>query len=190
LKYDDHIIQLRNERKVIRSLSIGDYYPVRYTSIESREDQLRKFVWRFKDGDYVDLNFDVLEELRRLLNSIHISIEDFVLIAIPASTMEKTKKRYEYFLPKLAEKINKTLAANAITTDDHTELKGTRLSRVKHFHFSPELYRGKGVILFDDVITTGDTFKQTAVKLIDSGASNVIGIFIARTVYKDGKYKN
>jgi len=191
LKYVDHIVQLRNERKVIRSLSVGDYYPVRYyTSIGSKEDRLRKFIWKFKDGEYTDLNFNVLEELKRLLNSSHISIEDFVLIAIPASTIEKTKKRYEHFLPKLAEKINKKLSSNAITTQDHAELKGTTLSRVKHFYFTPEQYRGKGVILFDDVITTGETFKQTAIKLLDSGAKNVIGIFIARTVNKDGKFSN
>lgn len=36
---------------------------------------------------------------------------------------------------------------------------------------------GLNVLLFDDVYTTGSSFKQVADRLIETGAQNVIGIF-------------
>jgi predicted amidophosphoribosyltransferase len=47
------------------------------------------------------------------------------------------------------------------------------------------LFRGKKVILVDDVITRGRTFVQTADKLIANGASSVEGMFVAKTVNPD-----
>lgn len=44
------------------------------------------------------------------------------------------------------------------------------------------LFRGKKVILVDDVITRGRTFVQIANKLISNGASSVEGLFVAKTI--------
>ena len=38
------------------------------------------------------------------------------------------------------------------------------------------------VILFDDVLTSGESFKQLRRKMIDLGAKSVTGIFLGKTV--------
>jgi ATP-dependent DNA helicase RecQ len=71
---------------------------------------------------------------------------------------------------------------SAIRTFDHLPNKGSTKSRVEYFIFNPEAFKGKGVILFDDIITSGKTFEQTAQRLLNDGAINVVGLFLGRTV--------
>lgn len=44
-----------------------------------------------------------------------------------------------------------------------------------------EQYKGKNVLLFDDVITSGSSFKQVSAKLLETGAKSVTGIFLSKT---------
>ena len=48
-----------------------------------------------------------------------------------------------------------------------------------------QTYKNIEVILVDDVITRGRTFCQTADKLMQNGASSVVGLFVAKTVNPD-----
>lgn len=50
---------------------------------------------------------------------------------------------------------------------------------------SMAIIQGKKVILIDDVITRGRTFSDTAIKMINKGASSVVGLFVAKTVNPD-----
>ena len=45
-----------------------------------------------------------------------------------------------------------------------------------------KIITGKRTLLLDDIITRGDGFRQTAEKLMDSGAASVTGLFLAQTV--------
>ena len=42
---------------------------------------------------------------------------------------------------------------------------------------------GMHVILFDDILTTGQSFKQLKRRMIDLGAKSVTGIFLGKTVW-------
>lgn len=50
--------------------------------------------------------------------------------------------------------------------------------------FDEEWFRGKAVIVFDDVITRGISFCMYANQLESFGANVIEGIFLARTHYK------
>lgn len=50
--------------------------------------------------------------------------------------------------------------------------------------FDEEWFRGKAVIVFDDVITRGISFGIYANQLESLGANVIEGIFLARTHYK------
>lgn len=52
---------------------------------------------------------------------------------------------------------------------------------IPYLILNSEQYKGKNVLLFDDVITSGGSFKQVAAKLLETGAKSVIGIFLAKT---------
>lgn len=54
--------------------------------------------------------------------------------------------------------------------------------RTANLEFHPERFRGKCVLLVDDVLTTGATFVALRRKLIGYGAKFVIGMFLAKTI--------
>ena len=60
--------------------------------------------------------------------------------------------------------------------------------RTANLEFHPERFRGKCVLLVDDVLTTGATFIALRRKLIRYGAKFVIGMFLAKTIaFEDGR---
>ena len=58
------------------------------------------------------------------------------------------------------------------------------IRRVSIIEFDEEWFRGKAVIVFDDVITRGLSFGIYANQLESFGANVIEGIFLARTHYK------
>ena len=82
--------------------------------------------------------------------------------------------------------IQATLTAITKTSDSESGYRAGKSSNpTADFIFNSDLFRGKKVILVDDVITRGRTFTQTADKLIAYGASSVVGLFVAKTVNPD-----
>jgi predicted amidophosphoribosyltransferase len=59
---------------------------------------------------------------------------------------------------------------------------GKSLNPASDFQVSSSV-RGKNIILIDDVITRGQTFYDTARKLMAAGAASVTGLFLAKTVH-------
>ena len=48
--------------------------------------------------------------------------------------------------------------------------------------FTRRYIRGKNVVLLDDVLTTGESFRQLQRKMKQLGALSVIGVFLGKTV--------
>lgn len=107
-----------------------------------------------------------------------------VLIPIPASPREKNRIRYQEFCRKLPTDIRVADGCEAITlTADRPLLKGTHgQSQTANLDFHSEYFKGKCVLLLDDLLTTGEGFLQTRRKLIQHGAKFVIGLLLAKTI--------
>ena len=108
-----------------------------------------------------------------------------VLVPVPASTREKHRTRYEAFCRKLSADMGVADGYGAITVAyDRAQYKGTHGNgdRTANLEFHPERFRGKCVLLVDDVLTTGATFIALRRKLIAHGAKFVIGMFLAKTI--------
>lgn len=187
--FKSHLVKVNDEEKLVRSVSVGDYYPLKtYPDVSEKRERFRNLIWKFKNGQYFSENDQIQIRLGRLLLDLNpTEFKDYLLIPIPASTVKKTAIRYSRFMPELAERLNKKLVLNAITSEDHEPNKGSFKNRIEHFTFFPENYRGKGIILFDDIITSGRTFEQTTERLLETGALNVIGLFLGRTVNSHGQ---
>lgn len=184
--FKNHFIKVGNQERMVRSISVSDYYPLKtYPIVSDRRERFRKLIWKFKDGQNFPENDKIQIRLKILLQDLSpVNLNDYILIPVPASNVEKTALRYSRFMPELAKRLDKKLVLNAITSENHEPNKGSLNNRIEHFTFFPENYRGKGVILFDDIITSGKTFEQTSARLLDTGAINVIGLFLGRTVSK------
>ena len=111
-----------------------------------------------------------------------INIENTCLMIIPASKPEKTNKRFEYFCSMVAKALNIENGFNYLSAIEHEETKGSSDKNIRPFLIlNSEQYKGKNVLLFDDVITSGSSFKQVAAKLLETGAKSVTGLFLAKT---------
>lgn len=162
-----------------------EYLPTRYAASESEWDN-RHAVWNFKDGV---CSSSILNNLVEIINNIASGRKsDYIICFIPASTSSKTTNRFTTVARRLTERtgIQATLSAITKTSDSEAgHIAGKSSNPTADFRFNPSLFRGKKVILVDDVITRGRTFVLTADKLIANGASSVEGMFVAKTVNPD-----
>ena len=162
-----------------------EYLPVRYNASYS-EQQDRKEVYRFKDGDYS----------RRVLNGLESEIRSivgynpssWVVAFIPASTSSRTRCKYQTLAKELARDLNVVVSLDAIYNvydRESTMSTGKVSDPTAPFGFRSSEFDGKKVILIDDVITTGRSFNRCAEKLVANGARTVHGLFVAKTVNPD-----
>ena len=162
-----------------------EYLPTRYVADESEWDN-RHAVWNFKDGV---CSASILNNMVDIIN--HIASDNksnYVICFIPASTHQKTTNRFSSVARKLTERtgIQATLYGISKSSDSEAgHICGKNSNPTADFTFDSSVFRGKKVILVDDVITRGRTFVQTANKLMMNGASSVEGLFVAKTVNPD-----
>lgn len=166
--------------------SIMSYLPVRYPANED-DWRNRRCVWNFKDGICTPF---VLDGLVAAINYITNGKDksEYVICFIPASTKAKTKIRYGNLTTKLWRKTGVMPKLSAIEKSCDSEashISGKSSNPTKDFEFDTDCFKGKKVILIDDVLTTGRTFKDTATKMMNLGALSVNGVFVAKTINPD-----
>ncbi len=131
----------------------------------------------------------------RLDGSLCLYLYDYCPVrrTVPASTREKHRTRYEAFCRKLSADMGVADGYGAITVAyDRAQYKGTHGNgdRTANLEFHPERFRGKCVLLVDDVLTTGATFIALRRRLIAHGAKFVIGMFLAKTIAFEDERKD
>lgn len=163
-----------------------EYLPTRYSATYSQRED-RKAVYRFKDygtceGKLFEGFVDAIKHIAGYNKS------DYVICFIPASSQYKTEIRYSDLASRLENATGVRACFNAIkrSVDKASGyLNGKTGNPIEGLSFDSSYFRGKKVILIDDVITRGRTFCMTANELLDRGASDVIGLFVAKTVNPD-----
>jgi predicted amidophosphoribosyltransferase len=162
-----------------------EYLPTRYEASGNVWSN-RRAVWNFKDGI---CSSSILNDMVEIINRITAGNKsDYIICFIPASTSDRTIKRYSSVASKLTEQSGVQATLSAITRSSDSEaghIAGKSSNPAAGFVFNSSIFRGKKVILVDDVITRGRTFAQTANKMIANGASSVEGLFVAKTVNPD-----
>lgn len=162
-----------------------EYLPTRYEANDSEWNN-RHAVWNFKDGVCSPSIMDFFVEAISQIAGGNKS--DYVICFIPASTSAKTNIRFSSLASRLMERTGVNAAMSAITRSSDAEashIAGKSINPTSDFCFDRTCFKGKKVILIDDVITRGRTFVQTATKLMNMGASSVKGLFVAKTINPD-----
>ena len=153
---------------------------LRHRGLTQYEWDIRRAVWNFKDGACPQF---VLNGLARGVKQL--AGWNSVVCFLPASTREKTLRRYGNIKDRLARESEVPCTMDAIrkSTDGVAgHLAGKEADPAAGFTFDASLFRGKNVILVDDVVTRGNTLKGTARRLLEAGAASVSCLVVARTV--------
>ena len=151
------------------------YFPKRIQNVGEKEIADRQLVYDFKDGR----SHEAVAQMTaaRMIEEHGDGCSQLVFIPVPASSVRKNEIRYMDFCKRVCE------LTGAINGYDHVRVCGERLA-IHENRKAEKGFRGKAVIVFDDVITRGLSFGIYANQLESFGANVIEGIFLARTHYK------
>lgn len=164
------------------------YYPVRIKNVDDRQKADRQTVWDFKDGRAYEEVARMTAE--RLIAQFGERLPDIVFSCVPASSREKNELRYKRFSERVCE------LTHAINGYPHIKVSSERLAVHEHrkdeteartariADFDTAFFKGKDVLLFDDIITKGISYATAANELEACGANVLGGFFLAKTFYK------
>ena len=164
------------------------YYPIRIKNVGEQQKVDRQTIWDFKDGRaYEQVALMTAKHLQELFGSRLTSI---VFACVPASTAEKNELRYRRFSERVCE------LTHAINGYPHMQVSVRRMAVHEHrkdeteartaqmADYDTDFFKGKDVLLFDDIITKGISYATTADNLAACGANVLGGLFLAKTFYK------
>ena len=163
-----------------------EYLPIRYAGTPQQVRE-RKVIYNFKDGYCSQPLKDKLIERINYIKSTY-PFGQWRVCFIPASSHLKTIKRYSELAKYIEQETSCSCDIDTITTNEDRMsgyLSGKRNNPAENFTVNRNEVRNKNIILIDDIITRGNTFKYTADKLVDNGANNVVGLFVAKTINPD-----
>jgi hypothetical protein len=153
-----------------------------------------EFILDFKGGvaQAVALGTKLIVEVAESIDSVFREAKCGYILAAPPHGVGKAKRPSESACKALAEALEIEHLVGALERTEPVQKAayappGQRPTYLDHErtiqYDGPKLnLKGKGVILFDDLLTRGDTSKACRTIITDAtGCSKVIGIFLGRT---------
>lgn len=166
-------------------LYLYDYLPVsRGIKATTEQKKITNLLFRMKEGQAMSLSVKLFSMAMSRIYAITNKRQNSILIPIPASTQEKHKQRFSTFCHLLSERTGIRNGFPAIEVEsDRQELKGSRnADKIFNLKFNSSYFKNRQVILIDDVLNTGEGFIQVRRKLLELGATSVIGVFLVKTL--------
>lgn len=173
-----------------------NYFPTTCEFEATQEEwDNRYIVWNFKnDPERISpsahantLNKVIPMIKNKLLSTFsEDSLKYLTFVCIPASSQAKTKARYEEFSSRICDELGMINAYPHITVTEarlEKHLGGTNTDTDK-ISFDNDFFMGKYALLFDDVITRGDSMNTFKRKMESLGATVVGGLCLGRTKHE------
>ena len=164
---------------------LHDYVPMRIKSRNMHQKQVSNLIFRFKEGGFCGkLVAKIISLCMAHIDYIR-DPDQTVLIPIPASTQDRHRKRFPVLCYHLSRWLNVQDGFTAIWIKyDRAESKGKSKKRIlTNLNINRKYIEGKHILLFDDVMTSGQSFILLKRALLDLGAQSVTGLFLAKTRY-------
>ena len=180
-----------------------DYHPLGKDDENPKVWQVRKLVWDFKASNQHEESIDekiqknrraakiVAQTLSRHLRSnFGEDLQKLTFVCAPASCQETHELRYKYFSELLCRETGMENANEYIRIQKDGQPKHTGGKQKARMFVHPLHIRDKFVLIFDDIITRGNTLDDFKAILEHHGAHVICACFIGRTVRKDIHFKN
>ena len=173
------------------------YYPTTcdFEATDSEWED-RKLIWNFKNDPSKGISFakhqSALKKVVAMMKEKLVStfrsenLKYLTLVCIPASTQHKSQARFEEFSTSLCRETGMENGYPHIRViEDKLERRsgGTSIDLSK-ISFDKDYFKNKIVILFDDVITRGDSMRTMKMRMEQLGATVVGGISIGKTKHE------
>ena len=155
----------------------------------------RWLVWNFKNtpgktsaSAHINALNIVVPRMKSILTStfgIRL-LKDLTFVCIPASSAIKTELRYAEFSKRICEETGMTNAYDHITVVSSTTEKKFGGSGIctDSLAFDGHYVKGRYILLFDDVITKGESMLRFKRKMEELGANVIAGFSVGRTKHE------
>lgn len=167
------------------SFALFPYVPKRFLCVASFEEiALHYMILGFKDGRNVHTRW-AARQFAQALTAINLS--DVVVVCIPASTQWSHVRRWRRFSQMLCR------LTGAVDGFDRIQVSGSRkrahitgehelATNIKHYvHIDADWFRGRKVLVIDDIYTTGRSSQAFIGAIEAAGATVVMSMFLAKT---------
>ena len=156
---------------------------------------VRRFIWDFKDtnesnsllGHEYAIEIAYLVVKRRVESTFPCEcLKNLTFVCIPASSQDRNNARYEKFSQRLCNALGMVNAfpyIKVIKEREPRHICGSSFS-LEGYHFDEDFFRNKNVLLFDDIITRGDSMRAFKGKLEQLGATVIAGMSLGLTRHK------
>ena len=165
--------------------SMFSYLPTKYDATPNQW-RTRGLVWDFKAGQHTEYVAKMIAA--EILQHFGCFAENLVFACIPASNPEANETRYKEFSALVCQYTGAESAYNHIRVNGkryavHEHHNGEKeLKQTYVVDFDEEFFNGKKVIVFDDVITSGNSYVNFSRILDNFGAEVLSGFFLAKTM--------
>ncbi len=151
---------------------------------------IRKYILKYKFGNKPYLSDFFVNQILKNKKLYEILKLYDIIISVPMEKIKKQKRGYnqaELIAKSIAKKYEILHQEDVIvkiknTKTQSTLKKGERKDNIKDAYIINEKnkIKGKKIILFDDIYTTGSTVNEISKKLKESGANEILVIVIAK----------
>ena len=171
-----------------KKFNFGTYVPKAYRELATEEERsFSQWVIKFKDGEKAQLKEGAQMVISKLRQWYGDKARELVVVPVPCSSMAQYRFRFSYFCVVVANTLGQ---ANPM---QHVTILGKRTAAhrnpahtiVKDDNYEVQVdgdfFKGKKVVIVDDIISSGRTADNFAKQLEEAGAEVKGGIFFAKT---------
>lgn len=148
------------------------YVPIKVGAIQDYYQDIRYLVNDFKKGYYADNIAKMVSQYLKTLFSDD-ELKSFTFCCVPAHNSDATKVRYLNFCKFVSRYSGMKNGFNGIAFQSNDFEKHCGHDVMKEIKFRNDYFSGKKVIVFDDVVTSGNTM-WSYINLLSRNGANVI----------------
>ena len=171
-----------------KKFNFGVYVPKAYRELATEEEKIfSEWVINFKDGQKAQLKEGAQMVISKLRQWYGDKARELVCVPVPCSSMAQYRFRFSYFCVVVANtlgQLNPMQHVNILgkrtpahRTPDHVTAHDDNYQ----VQIDGDFFKGKKVVVIDDIISSGATADKFAKMLEDAGAEVKGGIFFAKT---------
>lgn len=159
-------------------------------AVNYNNDAVRKLLKFFKFKRWLRLKNPLGEILIDYLSTLNLELTNFVAVPVPLAPAREKKRGFNQakILAEIAAKQQGLNLIDALKRIKNTQIQSLAKSREERERnvagcfavASPELIKGKNILLVDDVHTSGATIGEAARTLKAAGAKKIIALVVAK----------
>lgn len=170
-----------------KKFSFGTYVPKAFRELATEEERnFSEWVINFKDGQKAQLKEGAQMVINKLREWYGNKARELVVVPVPCSSMAQYRYRFAYFCVVVSSTLGQLNPMQHVTilgkrTAAHRNPAHTAQEDNYEVQLDAGFFKGKKVVVVDDIVSSGATADRFALQLEEAGAEVKGGIFFAKT---------